>query len=124
MSVSTGVNRLGKVIFWLSVVGVIVMHWLLDMGREKTGIRYELLVWCFFISVALIAGCVSEGYSKYPWTCCCVVLYTALFTAFMVNELPKADIQVTLVVLAVPPIAVGILIAVVIYVFQGLTPKA
>jgi apolipoprotein N-acyltransferase len=124
MNISNGLDRMGKVVFWLSFLVVAGVAALLAFGSTDPKFAFGL---GFLTLVAvLVTGGIYDEHVKRPsaWSGVFCLWYNLAITAWLMNKLPHTDVWLALVVYIAPLVTLAILYAIGKYVFTGFTQKS
>jgi hypothetical protein len=131
MNMSSGLNRVGKVVFWLITAVSFIAAFLLYMGMERTGMSENAVLKFFIIAtLGLVGGefflLRGKGH-KNTLFACVLAFYSLVIGYWNLNVSPEGGIWQTCVMYVVIACAIvaifTMLLAVGRYVLQGFTSK-
>ena len=126
MNISNGLDRVGKVVFWLSFLVAAIVTGLLGVGDANS--NYSVILGA--LTLAIIAWLLenpkdknSMAFSLNAYSAALFLWYNMLFVAYLMNKLPHADFWLGAVVYVVPVILFLVLKSILKYILNGFTQK-
>ena len=123
MSISTGVDRLGKVVFWVSLVSVSTTTYLLALG----GIDTEIVMLLGALTLLTLKAAFTDyggavGRVSF-WVSAGFIWYNLAVIAWIINYSPNAGVGLSMVIYVIPIAVGGVIFRIGQYVYRGFATK-
>jgi hypothetical protein len=123
MDISNGLDRVGKVVFWLSFLVMAGVTALLAMGDTRS----DFPVWLGVLTIfTVVVSLHTPKGAKLPpsiWWGTGTLWYNLAIIAWLMNQLPRTDVYLAIVVYAIPVVLLGVLRWIARYIVKGFTQK-